>query len=196
MREAPETHAAIPRTALLVVTEAHYDLNAGFVASIADPEAPSPLDTSQDPNVLTELFLAARTAFMSASVAPTNPTKVARGGLLYSGLVGSQINCSLDAVFVWELMGEFAVNRYWPLEEGWTPGQSWSRKASHQNLTTWAQTREPHFGRWARGTFEQGSLSALSSLANRANVVVLPGDGMFQANHCPPDRVRPAIYHS
>ena len=48
---------------------------------------------------------------------------------------------------------------------------------------------------WARACFEQGSLPSLLALPGDASLLVLPGDGMFQAQRIADGKCRPVILH-
>ena len=48
---------------------------------------------------------------------------------------------------------------------------------------------------WARACFEQGSLPSLLALRGDASLMVLPGDGMFQAQRIVNGKCRPVILH-
>ena len=50
-------------------------------------------------------------------------------------------------------------------------------------------------GEWARACFEQGSLPSLLALPGEASLLVLPGDGMFQAQRIVDGKCRPVILH-
>ena len=48
---------------------------------------------------------------------------------------------------------------------------------------------------WARACFEQGSLPSLLAFPGDASLMVLPGDGMFQAQRIVNGKCRPVILH-
>jgi len=48
---------------------------------------------------------------------------------------------------------------------------------------------------WARACFEQGSLPSLLALPGEAFLLILPGDGMFQAQRIVSGKCRPVILH-
>ena len=48
---------------------------------------------------------------------------------------------------------------------------------------------------WARACFEQRSLPSLLALPGNASLLVLPGDGMFQAQRLIAGKCRPVILH-
>lgn len=65
-------------------------------------------------------------------------------------------------------------------------------------LTIWGrgQTRQPSFGRWARGTFEQAMLSLIVNLEGQTKARVLPRSHMFQTHCAMHECMRPASLHS
>eukprot|EP00438_Fugacium_kawagutii_P036595 Skav220264 [mRNA] locus=scaffold1307:5692:6600:- [translate_table: standard] len=167
----------LTRTKMLLFTEPHFDLNAGLVISVGTSYPPN-FDTCQrSPAEWEQVLLDSRNKYLASAAAPSNPTLAALSGLVYTPLLGSVPKTALDLTHAWALLGLFCIDRYWPIPEGQqnnlpspatvasTPDPvQWPRHASSTNLTTRGRNRQPSLTRWARCTFEQGTLSLLPNL--------------------------------
>ena len=75
------------------------------------------------------------------------------------------------------------------------PKGEWPRQGHPKNLLSPYDQRSVPMLTWARACFEQGSLPSLLALPGEASLLVLPGDGMFQAQRIVNGKCRPVILH-
>eukprot|EP00438_Fugacium_kawagutii_P024302 Skav226601 [mRNA] locus=scaffold848:274:909:- [translate_table: standard] len=181
---------------MLLVTESHYEFNAGMVISIGDQQLRTPPAASAQ-----ELSVALhdrRLTFIRSSQPPANPTKALQSGLLLTPLLGAVATSALDQCTAWALYGEFCLKAYWPVPELRQDETKprWRKFAHPANLSPLGQHRQPSLTRWARATFEQAALSLLPQLEGTVKAMSLPGKGMFQEPRCQQGFLRPAILHS
>ena len=103
-----------------------------------------------------------------------------QSGLALTPFAGCSTHTSFDWTMTWSLIGE------WTSREIFLPpvGQ-WPRNGHPQSLPMLT---------WAHACFEQGSFPSMH-LPGRAQLFVLPGDRMYQAQRLIPGKTRPAILH-
>lgn len=181
---------------MILVSEHSMDLNAGFVLSLAETEEVTQPDLACSAKELVLLLRQSRKQLLQSSAPRTNPTALAKGGLLGTPLLDIECRTSLDLCHSWAILGEYLIRLCWPIPQNWQPGQAWPRCSSDHSLAAEARARKPAYVEWARVTFEQGALSVLPFLNSLRSVYVLPGPDLFQANALRPEYMRPAIYHS
>ena len=75
------------------------------------------------------------------------------------------------------------------------PKGEWPRQGHPKALISPYDQRSVPMLTWARACFEQGSLPSLLALPGEASLLVLPGDGMFQAQRIVNGKCRPVILH-
>ena len=73
------------------------------------------------------------------------------------------------------------------------PKGEWPRQGHPKALISPYDQRSVPMLTWARACFEQGSLPSLLALPGEASLMVLPGDGMFQAQRIVNGKCRPVI---
>ena len=143
---------------MLLVTEPHFEHNAGLVISPASdlyaPDLNAPVDK------ISEQFLACLAHFLNTSKPPSNPTTAATSGLLHTPLLGVRCTDSLHHSLAWAILGVFMVHTMWPLPKR-HPGQKWPARSCSLSLLPTARERNPPITMWARASFEQGCLSCL-----------------------------------
>ena len=71
----------------------------------------------------------------------------------------------------------------------------WPRQGHRKALIPPYDQRSVPMLTWARACSEQGSLPSLLALPGKASLLVLPGDGMFQAQRIVDGKCRPVILH-
>ena len=171
-----------PQTGMILVTEPHFEHNAGLVISPAS-ERMAP-DFTLPVEQLNDHFQACLTNFLSSSKPPTDPTEAATSGLLHTPLLGVPCSDTLHHCLAWATLGIYVIHTMWPPPRR-HPGQKWPARSCSLSLTPKAQERNPPITMWARATFEQGCLAVLPSMEGPSRVVTLPGDQLFQAAHLP-----------
>ena len=205
-------HGGVPNApGMILVTEQHFELNAGMV--IVAPTSPLTADLwrQYDTNFmgptggtmslsghLTDLLLRSRIQLLGSTCPPANPTQAASSGLLLTPLLGVRMRHSLDLCAAWTVLGEFCIKAAWPLPASLALTGKWPRVGSGRYLTQQGASRKPALTSWARGCFEQGALSALLELEGPAKVRVLPGHNLFQSCHISdnPMLFRPPVFHA
>ena len=100
------------------------------------------------------------------------------------------MNTSLEWAVAWSLVGEWTTRTIFLPLKG-----EWPRQGHPKNLLSPYDQRSVPMLTWARACFEQGSLPSLLALPGDASLMVLPGDGMFQAQRIVDGRCRPVILH-
>ena len=177
-----ETPEIPPQIGMILVTEPHFEHNAGLVISPASermaPELTLPVEQISDH------FQACLADFLSSSKPPTDPTEAATSGLLHTPLLGVPCSDTLHHCLAWATLGIYMIHTMWPPPRR-RPGQKWPARSCSLSLTPKAQERNPPITMWARATFEQGCLAVLPSMEGPSRVVTLPGDQLFQAAHLP-----------
>ena len=107
-------------------------------------------------------------------------------GLALTPFCGHIMQTSLEWAVAWSLVGE------WTTRTIFLP---WPRQGHPSALVSPYDQRSVPLLTWARACFEQGSLPSLLALPGDAALLVLPGDGMFQAQRVVSGRCRPVILH-
>ena len=98
--------------------------------------------------------------------------------------------CGLEWAVAWSLVGEWTTRTIFLPPKG-----EWPRQGHPKNLISPYDQRSVPMLTWARACFEQGSLPSLLALPGEASLLVLPGDGMFQAQRIVNGKCRPVILH-
>ena len=111
-------------------------------------------------------------------------------GLALTPFCGHVMNTSLEWAVAWSLVGEWTTRTIFL-----PPNGEWPRQGHPQNLISPYDQRSVPMLTWARACFEQGSLPSLLALPGDASLLVLPGDGMFQAQRIVNGKCRPVILH-
>ena len=192
LEDAPELP---PQIGMILVTEPHFEHNAGLVISPAS-ERMAP-DLTLPVEQLNDHFQACLADFLSSSKPPTDPTEAATSGLLHTPLLGVPCSDTLHHCLAWATLGIYMIHTMWPPPRR-HPGQKWPARSCSLSLTPKAQERNPPITMWARATFEQGCLAVLPSMEGPSRVVTLPGDQLFQAAHLshPTQDMRAPILHA
>ena len=100
------------------------------------------------------------------------------------------MDTSLDWAVAWSLVGEWTSRTIFLPPKG-----EWLRQGHPKNLLPPYERRSVPLLTWARACFEQGCLPSLLALPGDASLLVLPGDGMFQAQRLNGGKCRPVILH-
>ena len=111
-------------------------------------------------------------------------------GLALAPFCGHMMDTSLDWAVAWSLIGEWTTRTIFLPPKG-----EWPRQGHPKNLLPPYEQRSVPMLTWARACFEQGSLPSLLALPGDASLLVLPGDGMFQAQRLVGGKCRPVILH-
>ena len=111
-------------------------------------------------------------------------------GLALAPFCGHMMNTSLEWAVAWSLVGEWTTRTIFLPPKG-----EWPRQGQPQNLLSPYDQRSVPMLTWARACFEQGSLPSLLALPGDASLMVLPGDGVFQAQRIVNGKCRPVILH-
>ena len=175
-----ETPEILPQIGMILVTEPHFEHNAGLVISPAS-ERMAP-DLTLPVEQISDHFQVCLADFLSSSKPPTDPTEAATTGLLHTPLLGIPCPDTLHHCLAWATLGIYMIHTMWPPPRR-RPGQKWPARSCSLSLTPKAQERNPPITMWARATFEQGCLAVLPSMEGPSRVVTLPGDQLFQAAH-------------
>ena len=211
-RQDEEEQVKEPR--VILVTEPHTDINAGFVVIFGSQHS-APLDMEsidQQCSQIKDSDLAewweevATTAYKKYRALtleylcnysdPTFLSSEEQGQVLQSGLALSPIawartRHTVDWAITWALVGEWASRELFPPP---TRGE-WPKHGHDDKLSNHFKNRRPGLVGWARAAFEQGALPALVMLPGLVETRVLPGDSVFQATHIIPGYMRPAVVH-
>ena len=100
------------------------------------------------------------------------------------------MNTYLEWAVAWSLVGEWITRTIFLPPKG-----EWPRQGHPKNLLSPYDQRSVPMLTWARACFEQGSLPSLIALPGDASLLVLPGNGMFQAQRIVNGKYRPVILH-
>ena len=111
-------------------------------------------------------------------------------GLALTPFCGHVMNTSLEWAVAWSLVGEWTTRTIFLPPKG-----EWPRQGHPKALISPYDQRSVPMLTWARACFEQGSLPSLLALPGEASLLVLPGDGMFQAQRIVNGKCRPVILH-
>ena len=192
----PQTPRHHINGAVLLVSEPHSELNAGFVC--IGRRAGERMTKQQDWVAAATLLVESRERFLLTSDLPKDPTEAAMSGLLLTPLLGCTAEHSLDWCHAWALLGVWANFVVFPLptktrDNGRT--LQWPRHGHTGKLRPEMQKRTPSLVGWARPAFEQGALPPLSILPANCPVCVLPGDKLFQSDMLHEQFMNPVIFH-
>ena len=197
---------------VILVTEHNAEVNAGFVVlrgSDHDPllteedwqKIPLRPDQSHEP-VMCELrnkLVAAYWKVVNTMVSngrddrdmtPSECQAWIQTGLALAPFCGHVMATSLDWAVAWSLIGEWTTRTIFLPPKG-----EWPRQGHPKNLLYPYDQRSVPMLTWARACFEQGALPSLLALPGKASLLVLPGDGMFQAQRIVEGKRRPVILH-
>ena len=192
---------------VILVTEPHAELNAGFVGLFASSH-PAIFNWTQwntETNNLIESELEARCAktadlltvaywklvsqYLCRRLSPQELSPDAskawlQTGLALSPLLGTVAQHSIDVI-----IGEWSSRVLFPPPEG-----QWPRHGHPQCIGDLYVHRAPSLTAWA--CFEQGALASLLYLPGIVPVFTLPGDRMFQSTSIHTNVQRPVILHA
>ena len=101
-----------PQIGMILVTEPHFEHNAGLVISPAS-ERMAP-DLTLPVEQLNDHFQACLTDFLSSSKPPTDPTEAATSGLLHTPLLGVPCTDTLHHCLAWATLGIYMIHTMWP----------------------------------------------------------------------------------
>ena len=111
-------------------------------------------------------------------------------GLALTPFCGYIMNTSLEWAVAWSLVGEWTTRTLFLPPKG-----PWPRQGHPNALVSPYDQRSVPILTWPQACFEQGSLPSLLALPGEASLLVLPGDGMFQAQRIVTDKCRPVVLH-
>ena len=197
---------------VILVTEHNAEVNAGFAVLRGSNHAPPlleedwqriPLNSgeSQEPVIgeYRKKLVAAYWKLVSTMVSngrddrdmtPSECQAWIQTGLALTPFCGHAMDTSLDWAVAWSLIGEWTTRTIFLPPKG-----EWPRQGHPKNLLPPYDQRSVPMLTWARACFEQGSLPSLLALPGDASLLVLPGDGMFQAQRIADGKCRPVILH-
>ena len=111
-------------------------------------------------------------------------------GLALTPFCGHVMNTSLEWAVAWSLVGEWTTRTIFLPPKG-----EWPRQGHPKALISPYDQRSVPMLTWARACFEQGSLPSLLALPAEASLLVLPGDGVFQAQRIVDGKCGPVKLH-
>ena len=199
---------------VVLVTEPHAELNAGFVGLFASKHpaifdwAQWNADTkylnerdfegrcSQTADILTRAYWTLVSQYLcrrltSHELSPEASKAWIQTGLALSPLFGTVAQYSIDVIIAWALIGEWSSRVLFPPPEG-----QWPRHGHPQCIGELYAQRAPSLTAWARACFEQGALASLLYLPGIVPIFTLPGDRMFQSTGIHTNVQRPVILHA
>ena len=109
LEETPEIH---PQIGMILVTEPHFEHNAGLVISPAS-ERMAP-DLTLPVEQISDHFQVCLADFLSSSKPPTDPTEAATTGLLHTPLLGIPCTDTLHHCLAWATLGIYMIHTMWP----------------------------------------------------------------------------------
>ena len=197
---------------VILVTEHNAEVNAGFVVLRGSNHAPLIFEADwqsiplgpgdmQDQAIgkYRQKLVAAYWQLVSKLVShgrddrdmtPTECQAWIQTGLALTPFCGHIMNASLEWAVAWSLVGEWTTRAIFLPPKG-----EWPRQGHPKALISPYDQRSVPMLTWARACFEQGSLPSLLALPGEASLLVLPGDGMFQAQRIVDGKCRPVILH-
>ena len=197
---------------VILVTEHNAEVNAGFTVLRGSNHTPPlreedwqriPLNggKSQEPFLreCIERVVAAYWEVVSTMVSngrddrdmtPAECQAWIQTGLALAPFSGHRMDTSLDWAVAWSLVGEWTSRTIFLPPKG-----EWLRQGHPKNLLPPYERRSVPLLTWARACFEQGCLPSLLALPGDASLLVLPGDGMFQAQRLNGGKCCPVILH-
>ena len=199
---------------VVLVTEPHAELNAGFVGLFASKhpaifnwvqwnEETKYLNArefeercSQAAGILTSAYWTLVSQYLCRRLSPYELSPEAskawiQTGLALSPLFGTVAQHSIDVIIAWAFIGEWSSRVLFPPPEG-----QWPRHGHPQCIGELYVQRAPSLTAWARACFEQGALASLLYLPGIVPVFTLPGDRMFQSTSIHTNVQRPVILHA
>ena len=197
---------------VILVTEHNAEVNAGFAVLRGSNHAPPlleedwqriPLNSgeSQEPvireyrkKLVAEYWKLVSTMVSNGrddrDMTPSECQAWIQTGLALTPFCGHAMDTSLDWAVAWSLVGEWTTRTIFLPPKG-----EWARQGHPKNLLPPYDQRSVPMLTWARACFEQGSLPSLLALPGDASLLVLPGDGVFQAQRIVDGKCRPVILH-
>ena len=199
---------------VILVTEPHAELNAGFVGLFASShpaifnwaqwntetnnliESELEVRCAKTADILTAAYWKMVSQYLCRRLSPHELSPDARKawlqtGLALSPLLGTVAQHSIYAIIAWALIGEWSSRILFPPPEG-----QWPRHGHPQCIGDLYLQRAPSLTAWARACFEQGALASLLYLPGIVPVFTLPGDRMFQSTGIHTNVQRPVILHA
>jgi len=199
---------------VVLVTEPHAELNAGFVGLFASGhsaifnwaqwntetknlnEGEFEAKCAQTADTLTSAYWKLVSQYLCRRVSCHELTPDAskawiQTGLALSPLFGTVAQHSIDVIIAWALIGEWSSRVLFPPPDG-----QWPRHGHPQCIGEFYVQRAPSLPAWARACFEQGALASLLYLPGIVPVFTLPGDRMFQSTGIHTNVQRPVILHA
>ena len=192
---------------VILVTEPHAELNAGFVGLFASSH-PAIFNWAQwntETNNLIESELEARCAktadlltvaywklvsqYLCRRLSPQELSPDASKAWLQTGLALSPLLGTVAQHPIDVIIGEWSSRALFPPPEG-----QWPRHGHPQCIGDLYVHRAPSLTAWA--CFEQGALASLLYLSGIVPVFTLPGDRMFQSTSIHTNVQRPVILHA
>ena len=192
---------------VLLVTEHNAEINAGFIVEFGSQHEP-PLDDARwnrisaatkaddkeslllsEADRLEQLYWAKAQDFLATRKAtkymtPSECAVWVQSGLALTPFAGCSTHTSFDWTLAWSLIGEWTSRELFP-----------PRSAHPRNLLNNYARRLPPILTWAHACFEQGSLPSMLHLPGQAQLFVLPGERMYQAQRILSEKARPVILH-
>ena len=199
---------------VVLVTEPHAELNAGFVGLFASGhpaifnwaqwnaetknlnEGEFEARCAQTADFLTNAYWKLVSQYLcrrlsSHELSPDASKAWIQTGLALSPLFGTVAQHSIDVIIAWALIGEWSSRVLFPPPDG-----QWPRHGHPQCIGELYVQRAPSLTAWARACFEQGALASLLYLPGIVPVFTLPGDRMFQSTGIHTNVQRPVILHA
>ena len=195
-----------------LVTQHNAEVNAGFAVLQGSNHAPPLLEEdwqripfssgkSQEPvireyrkKLVAEYWKLVSTMVSNGrddrNMTPSECQACIQTGLALTPFCGHVMNTSLEWAVAWSLVGEWTTRTIFLPPKG-----EWPRQGHPKNLLPPYNQRSVPMLTWARACFEQGCLPSLLALPGDASLLVLPGDGMFQAQRIVDGKCRPVILH-
>ena len=212
LRDQTPTPKLPKEQGVILVTENNAEVNAGFVVLRGSNHAPQLLEADwqgiplgpgdlQDQAIgkYRQRLVSAYWQLVSKMVShgrddrdmtPTECQAWIQTGLALTPFCGHIMNTSLEWAVAWSLAGEWTTRTIFLPPKG-----EWPRQGHPKALISPYDQRSVPMLTWARACFEQGSLPSLLALPGEASLLVLPGDGMFQAQRVVNGKCRPVILH-
>ena len=195
---------------VVLVTEPHAELNAGFVGLFASRhpaifnwaqwnaetkhlnEREFEERCSHTAGILTSAYWTLVSQYLcrrlsSHELSPEASKAWIKTGLALSPLFGTVAQHSIDVIIAWALIGEWSSRVLFPPPDG-----QWPRHGHPQCIGEFYLQRAPSLTAWARACFEQ----ELLYLPGIVPVFTLPGDRMFQSTGIHTNVQRPVILHA
>ena len=199
---------------VLLVTEPHSEVNAGFVVMFASDhrnlinwkrwneqlasqaEGERPALCRHKSEEVTSLFWDLMATYLNRKYLMEELPTVTRNvgcklGWLSPLWWATVTQYSVEVILAWALVGEWTSRILFPVPQG-----QWPRHAHGQHILELYHCRRPKLTAWARACFEQGALPSLLYLPGIVPVFSPPGDRMYQATHVHENLQRPVILHA